>query len=419
MTFDDACSMVGAVLAGDVRRDIVAEASTPADLRRSLELLREGMRANAFKAGGRQVDLDAVVQECNRQTVHDGFHVLHDWDGAAGRFNDEIIPVEVLHYLIETRGAEDTSAPVLAMLLDYYLMYVLALLSTRVWDDGNPNDNLDRLTGLLRELQGPDGSGQPFVADAETLFLIATAHYEPDEAGYERLLAQVRTLNIFHQTKIGLGHAASLGSHLRFGFESTHNHDVASLRNDNVVDYPWLGFALFATMREYSRMHEEGIPGTERERVAEALLNGLSADAAHFIRPPSHHGSPGDAEQLEFSELFRTYRPALIEEFQRLQPSEHRYSPLSFFFNSSHNIVKGTVIDALLWGEPWTMTLNDLLTGVPGGEAGGRSKETLAKTLMGYARANPDRIRGKLMPVVVYDPQAGRRAFGAAIRAMK
>jgi hypothetical protein len=252
MTFDDACSVVGAALEGGVRRDIVAEASTPGDLRTSLERLRRGMRANAFAAGGRRIDLDAVVQACDRRTTRDGFHVLHDWDGIAGRFNDDIIPVEVLRYLIETRGDDETSAPVLAMLLDYYFMYVLALLSMRLWDDGNANDNLDRLTGLLRALQGANGSGQPFVTDAETLLLIATSHYEPDEPAYGRLLARVRTLSVFHQTKIGLGHAASMGSHLRFGFEATYNHDLAAQRNDNVVDYPWLGFALFATMMKAS-----------------------------------------------------------------------------------------------------------------------------------------------------------------------
>jgi hypothetical protein len=35
---------------------------------------------------------------------------------------------------------------------------------------------------------------------------------------------------------------------------------------------------------------------------------------------------------------------------------------------------------------------------------------------MGYARANPDRIRGRLMPVIVYDPQAGREFVTIAIR---
>jgi hypothetical protein len=34
---------------------------------------------------------------------------------------------------------------------------------------------------------------------------------------------------------------------------------------------------------------------------------------------------------------------------------------------------------------------------------------------MAYARSNPDRIRGRLMPVIVYDLQAGRRAYSVAM----
>jgi hypothetical protein len=64
-----------------------------------------------------------------------------------------------------------------------------------------------------------------------------------------------------------------------------------------------------------------------------------------------------------------------------------------------------------------------LLTGAPrGSPKGGRkdeSKVKLAETLMGYARNSPSRIRGRLMPVIVYDPDAGRRAFVTAMRKMK
>jgi hypothetical protein len=38
---------------------------------------------------------------------------------------------------------------------------------------------------------------------------------------------------------------------------------------------------------------------------------------------------------------------------------------------------------------------------------------------MGYARSSPDRIGGRLMPVIVYDPRAGRRAFAVAMRKLK
>ena len=92
---------------------------------------------------------------------------------------------------------------------------------------------------------------------------------------------------------------------------------------------------------------------------------------------------------------------------------------MSFFFNFSHNVLKGTVIDALLRSEAWNVTFNDLLTGMPRGGPKEELKVKLAETLMGYARNSPSRIRGRLMPVIVYDPDAGRRAFVTAMRKMK
>jgi hypothetical protein len=108
-----------------------------------------------------------------------------------------------------------------------------------------------------------------------------------------------------------------------------------------------------------------------------------------------------------------------MAEFEPFRPTERDYSPLSFFFNFSHNVRKGTVVDALLRGEPWRLTFNDLLTGLPREAEASASKHLLATTLMTYARLNPDRIRGRLMPVIVYDPGAGRQAFGATLRQLR
>ena len=35
---------------------------------------------------------------------------------------------------------------------------------------------------------------------------------------------------------------------------------------------------------------------------------------------------------------------------------------------------------------------------------------------MAYARCSPQTIRGRLMPVIVYDPSTGREAFGNTMR---
>jgi hypothetical protein len=422
--FEQACAIVGAALQGSARREIVDGVSA-ATLGATLLQLREAMRGNQFRARGQQFFLDRVISSYDGRTVAEGFNILRDWDGVAQRFNPDIIPVDVLNFLVDQRGAERCGPTEPAILLDYYFMHVLALLTMRVWDDGDPDENLSRVDALLRDLQGPDGSGQLFAADAATLMLIGTSHYEPEEWGYGKLLARVRTLNERHRFEVGLSHAQSMGCHLRFGFEAQCGRDTLALRDDNIADYPWLCFALGAVMHEYERMNGAGLEnrptsaeatvGRDRAVVEEALLNGLTPDARAFVGVPPASLSESAADRALFVEGFTRHKPALLESFQRYRPTDDGYSPICFYFNFSHNVVKGTVVDALLWGEAWDVTLNDLLTGVPRAGLDDESKRLLASTLMGYARSNPDRIRGRLMPVIVYDPQAGRRAFSVTM----
>ena len=415
--FDSACALIETVLQGTARQDLVTDLSTSKDLRQALLRLRECMHVHSWNAGADTIRLAGAIEQYDKQTRREGFHVLHDWDGKADKVNADTIPVDVLNFLIDQRGAEPPDRTALAILVDYYFLNVLALLSLRVWDESRPDEHLDRLQQLLDALQGPHGSGQRFVRDAETLILIATSHYEVVEQAFDTLLAKARSLDRSHQTRLALVHAASLGCHLRFGFEATCGRDTVALRDDNAADYPWLCFALATLMREYARMHDEGVQGIERDTLVEALLNGLSPDTRAFIGdyPPASLAGCA-AERSEFRELFQRYAHDVRQEFARYRPSEQKYSPLSFLFNFSHNILKGMVIDALLRGEVWNLTFNDLLTAPPSGDPQAESRETLARTLMGYARARPDRIRGQLMPVIMYDPSSGREAFSVTLR---
>lgn len=419
MSFDAACSLVEAVLRSDARREAVASAAHAATLRIALEQLEAALAANVWPSGGRRIELAAVIDEFDIRTRRDGFHALHDWDGVAARVNAETIPVDVLRYLIDERGGDPPDATALAVLIDYHFLYVLGLLSLRVWDEGDPSRNFDRVTGLLRDLQSPGGSGQRFVADAETLLLLATSHYEPAEHGYHETLKRARGLDDRHQVALAMAHAASMGSHLRFGVEATYGRDMGAMRADNTADYPWLCFALVVLMREYVRLLVGGAAESERERVVEALVCGLSPDAVAFVGPASLTHAASTADRAELRELFHAHRQALIEDCERHRPSERGYSPVSLFFNFAFNVVKGSVVDALLWGEPRAVSLNDLLTGLPREDAAGAAKLKLARTLMTYARAHPDTIRGRRTPVIVYDPSAGRMAFGAMMRTLK
>jgi hypothetical protein len=419
VSFERACALLQSALEGGARRDILARISSSNQLGPNLMRLRESMKSHVWKPGSQTIDLQKFVPAYDAATRKEGLHAMHDWDGVADHVNPEMIAIDVLDYVADLRGDEPSHAVVLAILLDYYFMYLLALLSLRLWDGENADANLDRLGELLDLLQGPNGSGQRFANDAETLILIATSHYELDEHGYDLLLERTRTLNRAHQTRIAVGHAPCLGSHLRFGFEATYGRDTVNMRNDNIADYPWLCFSLSTLMREYVRLRQDDQAGAEREAVVEAMLNGLTPDARAFVGGAPGFLSPFASELAAFRDGFEQHKTELLADFERFRPSLHGYSPMSFFFNFSHNVLKGTVVDALLARQPWAITINDLATAIDRGEPTPAAKEGLARTLMAYARANPHQIRGRLTPVIVYDPQAGRQAFSVTMRKLK
>lgn len=415
VSFETACALTQSILSGHHRRTIAATMADAPTLNAVLRQLRESLTANAFDVDGRRVSLDRIVRTYDRDTRAEGFHVLHDWDGKSDRVNENSIPVDVLDYLIRQRGGDTPDATLVAVLIDYYFVHILELLALRAWDEGDADANLDRVGTLLALLQSADGSGQSFVNSVETLILLATSHFELHERGYALLLERVRTLNAVHRRLVALGHAVSMGSHLRFGFEASYARDTIFMRDDNVADYPWLCFALVTIMRELDSTQHPA-PSTQ---LVEALLNGLSADARAFIGEPPASLSTVEHERSEFRDRFLASRDVLLDAFEPFRPSEQEYSPLSFFFNFAHNVRKGTVVDALLRRDPWRINFDDLLTSLPYGDARNPQKQQLATTLMNYARLNPDRIRGQLMPVIVYDPAAGRQAFGTTLRRLK
>jgi hypothetical protein len=168
-------------------------------------------------------------------------------------------------------------------------------------------------------------------------------------------------------------------------------------------------------MDAYARV-QDGELALDVDAIVEPLMNGLSADARAFVGEPPASLSRCEVERARFAAQFQRHRAQLLAAFERFRPSADTYSPLNFFFNFSHNIVKGTVVDALLRGEPWRVALNDLLESGDRGGPPEAAKHALATTLMAYARSHPDTIRGRLMPVIVYDPSAGRRAFTTAMQ---
>ena len=385
---------------------------------KALAVVRDGMRSHGWRAASNEVDLGALIDQLDKATRAEGFHVLHDWDGKAERVTANSIAQDVLELVADQRDADEPVREVLAILLDLYFVYVLALVAMRAWDTDAPGAGLDRVTGLLNDLQGPQGSGQRFADNAETLLLIATSHYEPNESGYDLMLTRARYLPAPNRTAMALTHAQAMGGHLRFGYEVTYGKDLKAMRDDNGADYPWVCFGLAGLMDEYERTAGEDPAGQDRARIMEGIINGLTPDPdAFLVRPASL--APHLAEHARFLEAFSRHQDSLIPVFDQHRPRDRGFWPLALFFNFSQNVLKGLVVHSLLKGQPGRIGLNDLFTGVPRSDADENEKLAVARTLTAYARINPDTIRGRLSPVIVYDPVVGRQYFGGAMRAIR
>ena len=164
--FADVCDTLEAALAGPFRAAVVQPvvllahargrpgAAARGDACRRLELRRRAAHPGRWPSAS-----------TTGATRSEGFHALHDWDGVAAHVNPDTIPVDVLDYIAGQRGGDafDPVAP--AILIDYYFMHVLSLLSLRVWDEGDADANLDRVRHAAAAAAGP-GRQRPAVLRA-------------------------------------------------------------------------------------------------------------------------------------------------------------------------------------------------------------------------------------------------------------
>ena len=418
ITFDAAAGDLEAVLRGAVRGEILDTLTSDAGPDGALARLRRAMHAHTFPAaaGEKAVSLRRVVDSLDARTRREGLHVLQGWDYVAHRFPDEIAPVMMLDYCARAGAANDDRKS-LAILLDQYFLALLSLLAVRAWDDGDANANLDRVTALLRDLGGPNGSGHRFIDDAETLLLLAVSYFHPEERGYDSIRERINTLDPAHQVRCALPCASIMASHLRWGLRFMYRRELGLMRKDNEVDYRWLLGSLLALMRAYARMHDDDVRGAERERVVEGLLNGLSADPWAFIEKAPAFLRGHQVEHDEFRELLGARRAALLQEFESQRPGNSVYSPLAFATNFLSNTAVAMVVVALV-DEQTHPSLDSLLATERARSLPAGSVERLARELMAYSMAAADRSGEGAAPLIVVDPYDAVHCFSNVMRVM-
>ena len=405
ITNDNLCLVLESILEGTARTQILDRALSGGDFEVGVKRLRSSMQTHIFRASADVFSLSQMIEELDKQTREDGFHVLQAWDFGAHQFSEENVPTLMMDFWTKTAPEARLERSSLAILLDYYFLHVLALCAMRAWDGSNADATLDRITKLVEHLQGPEGSGHQFVQNAETLLVLAVSHFHPEGQAYDRLVEKVQSLDSRHQLNFALIGAAVLGSHLRWGFSVMYRRDLGRMRDDNTADYPWLLDVLLTLVREYARMHEEGIEGPERENVVNALLNGLSPDPWAFIDTRPAALIDYEAEYSELSEFFIQYREEILEDFESHRPGRDTYSPISFHTNFLPNTLVAMVMTALLEGSAQKLSLNALF--LSNRDEIGDERANLARMLMHYANASPDRLGEHGAALIIYDEGTG------------
>jgi hypothetical protein len=416
VTFADAMGRLESALLGDTRSGMLDAAMATGDPGAPLAHLRKAMHSHTFPTASGAIALRRMVDSLDARTQREGMHVLQGWDFVAHRFAKDSAPVLLLDYCATLGIPANRERAALAVLLDQYFLALLSLMAVRAWDEGDANDNLDRVSAALTALQGPGGSGHQFVVGAETLLMLAVSYYHPEEQGYGLLVQRAAALGAPHQQRFARSCATLLGAHLRWGLRFMYQRDIGRMRADNVADYPLLTFAIRTLAVAYDEMTDRAVVGAERDAVVEALLAGLSADPWAFADklPAELSGNPdwhADARRL-----LSRHRGALLAEFASHQASPRRYSPLGFACNFPTN---ATVAMATLavQGEAHP-PLNALFTREPDSLPPEQSAGRLAERLMQFAASDPTRLGAGGVPLLVYDPFDGAHCYNTTIRTL-
>jgi hypothetical protein len=416
IAFDRACAELEPALAGPTRSEILDRMLAEGGPRDALARLRTGLCAHRFATAGGSLDLARFVEPFDRRTRQDGFHVLKEWDHATQRFLDEDVPVLMLDSFGQRHVGALPPRAALALMLDYYLLYVLALVLMRSWEGEDVAANLDRVGGLLGHLHGPQGSGRQFVEDAPGLLFVAVSHYEPDDLAYHRLLDRIWELGPRTRLDIALVAGSIFGCHLRWGFPALYQRKVGLMRDDNFSDYPWVLFSVATLVEEYAAGAADP---ARRARVVPALLNALTPDPEAFLGEAPAALAEYALEHERARELLHLHKRALAADFELQRPPHDGYSPLSLVFNFPHNVLIATVALALSGARVPNASLSALLAPSGVDASSGAEDLELARLLTSYAAAHPARQGGRPVLMIAHEPAEGVEAWRRTVEALR
>ena len=407
------------LLVGPARASVLDGIQARGDFDDWLRRIRSAMSSHRLVADGEILDLGQKVRRLDMRTRKDGFRVLHAWNHRSHDFTRDTVPVLMIDFFQRADPEDPDERFTLELLLDYYVLHLLALCAMRVWDAEDPDGALARIGDLVDALQGAHGSGHRFVADPETLLIYALSQFHPEEHAYDRIIERISTLEEGHRLAFARVSAAVLGAHLRWGFWLMYGRDVVRMRADNVGDYPWLLDSVRTLLSAWSRAVDRGEGPEARDELVEPLLLGLAADPWAFGGSPPEAMKPYREEYDEVRALLERHGGTLLDDLERHRPGKESYAPLALHFNFPHNTLVAIVTLALLEGKPQRLALNDLFVRELDRAPGEETQEELARTLMAFSGGRPDRLGRRGALLVAYDPLSAMRSWSMTVKAIR
>jgi hypothetical protein len=284
-------------------------------------------------------------------------------------------------------------------LFNLYVLRCLELLSLRLWDAGasSTGDRLSEIQGVLDQLGTSTPSDQPvFVRDARWLIQLAQSPATDDLGAYFDVAQKVaETFPAPDRIEIHKAGVRMTAGHLRSQIRYLSMKQAVSLdepslvlstRNSNALDFALLIQDLVPLLAAYERAWHTA-DGRQRLELADAICQGISADAELFVNDVSLLGAYSMIEHLfvttdpdgragytpmgrrhvqllqEYEALIGRLAKPLSEDCPRFRPVAGAYSPFGVLYGFTSHLIEHMALKASQPDAETRFSLEDVFVG--------------------------------------------------------
>jgi hypothetical protein len=280
-------------------------------------------------------------------------------------------------------------------LFNVYVIRLLALLTMRMWDDGNmAQDRLSQLQWVLDQLWKTTPADHPvFVRDARWLIPVAQSPTTEELSAYFEVARQIaETLSEKDRIEIHKASVRMAGGHLRSQLRHVTTKEsvpldetsvVLSTRKSNALDLALLIQGLVPLLAAYEHAVLSAAP--TRTELASAICQGISPDPDLFLNRLDLLGPYSMIEYLfiadldghavytrmgqrhvelvhEYEERIRRAAKPLYDDCRHFRPVDGTYSPYGILYGFSSNLFEHMALKTIQLDAVMRFSIEDVFS---------------------------------------------------------